>query len=150
MFSKPSKPVEPVAAPRPQQQTMSAKQTPASFVAGGILIEGDIATAGDLHLDGTVRGDLNVGWLTLGESGSVTGAIKADTIEVRGRVVGTITARQVKLGSTAHVEGDIRHAELSIEAGAHFEGRSLVLEIEEPAAPEPAPEPLALMATAAE
>ena len=47
---------------------MSAKQTPASFVAGGILIEGDIATAGDLHLDGTVRGDLNVGWLANGEA----------------------------------------------------------------------------------
>jgi cytoskeletal protein CcmA (bactofilin family) len=150
MFSKHSKPAAEPATPQrqPDARTRPAT-TPASFVAGGILIEGDMATAGDLHLDGTVRGDLNVGFLTLGESGSVTGAIKADTIEVRGRVIGTITARQVKLGATAHVEGDIRHAELSIEAGAHFEGRSLVLEIEEPAPAVPQ-ETLALIATAAE
>jgi cytoskeletal protein CcmA (bactofilin family) len=149
MFSKPAKPAaEPVATPRQPDTRGRPATTPASFVAGGILIEGDMATAGDLHLDGTVRGDLNVGFLTLGESGSVTGAIKADTIEVRGRVIGTITARQVKLGATAHVEGDIRHAELSIDAGAHFEGRSLVLEIEE-AAPV-AQEALALIPAAAE
>lgn len=149
MFSKPAKPAaEPAAQPRQMDTRARPTQTVASFVAGGILIEGDMATAGDLHLDGTVRGDLNVGFLTLGESGSVTGAIKADTIEVRGRVIGTITARQVKLGATAHVEGDIRHAELSIDAGAHFEGRSLVLEIEE--APPVAQEALALIPAAAE
>ena len=36
-------------------------------------------------------------------------------------------ARQVRLLATARVDGDISHTELSIEAGAHFEGRSLSL-----------------------
>jgi len=41
-------------------------------------------------------------------------------------VSGSISARQVRLWPTAHVDGDISHSELAIEAGAHFEGRSLV------------------------
>ena len=59
--------------------------------------------------------------------GSVTGAIHADAVEIRGRVTGVICARRVKLWATARVDGDISHTELAVEAGAHFEGRSLAL-----------------------
>jgi len=98
----------------------------ASLIAEGVQIRGDIATVGDLHLDGEVEGDLKAGVLTIGESGGVVGTIQADCVEVRGRVSGSISARQVRLWPTAHVDGDISHSELAIEAGAHFEGRSLV------------------------
>jgi cytoskeletal protein CcmA (bactofilin family) len=98
----------------------------ASLVAEGVRFRGDLATVGDMHLDGVVEGDLTVGRLTLGETGSVTGTIQAESVDIRGRVAGAISARQVRLWATARVDGDITHAELSIEAGAHFEGRSLV------------------------
>lgn len=99
----------------------------ASLVAEGVTIRGDLATDGDLHLDGAVEGDLRAGRLTIGESGSVTGTVSADSVEIRGAVKGTISARQVRLWASARVDGDISHSELSIEAGAHFEGRSLSL-----------------------
>ena len=136
MFSKATKGPEPVeyAAPR--------KLSVASLVAEGVRIKGNVATDGDLHLD--VEGDLTVARLTIGETGLVTGAIKAETIEVRGRVVGTISARQVRLLATARVDGDISHTELSIEAGAHFEGRSLMI------VPAPIVEAAALSVVAAE
>lgn len=122
MFSKTATkghaPAELTAAPR--------KASVASLVADGVTIRGDLTTTGDLHLDGAVEGDLTVGRLTIGESGSVTGSVQAESVEVRGRVTGTVSARQVRLCATAHVDGDVSHAELSIEAGAHFEGRSLV------------------------
>jgi cytoskeletal protein CcmA (bactofilin family) len=54
-------------------------------------------------------------------------------VEVRGRVSGSITAKQVRLYGGAHVEGDITHEQLSIENGAFFQGRSLRLQ--RPAAP---------------
>ena len=138
MFSKATKGPEPVeyAALR----TLSV----ASLVAEGVRIKGNVATDGDLHLDGAVEGDLTVARLTIGETGLVTGAIKAETIEVRGRVVGTISARQVRLLATARVDGDISHTELSIEAGAHFEGRSLMI------VPAPIVEAAALSVVAAE
>ncbi|WP_293352991.1 polymer-forming cytoskeletal protein [Phenylobacterium sp.] len=106
----------------------------ASLVAEGVSLRGDFTTEGDLHLDGAVEGDVRVSQLTIGETGVVTGSILADSVEIRGRVAGTICARQVRLWATAHVDGDISHTELAIEAGAHFEGRSLALTPAKPAA----------------
>lgn len=120
MFSKPAK------GDGAGESAQPKKLVAASLVAEGVVMRGDISTDGDLHLDGAVEGDLKVGRLTIGESGAVSGNVQADAVEVRGRVAGTITARQVRLCATAHVDGDISHAELAIEAGAHFEGRSLV------------------------
>ena len=123
MFSKPqTKGAGASAETAPQR-----KLTIASLVAEGVRLHGDLTTEGDLHLDGALEGDMRVGQLVIGESGAVTGSIFADSIDVRGRVTGTICARQVRLWATAHVDGDISHTELSIEAGAHFEGRSLAL-----------------------
>jgi cytoskeletal protein CcmA (bactofilin family) len=102
----------------------------ASLVAEGVRIKGDFATEGDLHLDGTLEGDLSVGQLTVGETGALNGAVQADSVEIRGRVTGTITARRVRLWATARVDGDISHGELAIEAGARFVGQSLALTAE--------------------
>lgn len=121
MFAKAPKGSEPVEASAPRRISV------ASLVAHGVALRGDLVTDGDLHLDGALEGDLKVGRLTIGETGLVKGTIQADTVEVRGQVVGTITARHVRLLATARVDGDISHTELSIEAGAHFEGRSLMI-----------------------
>jgi len=122
MFSK-----QQTKAAAPSDAAQPRKLTPASLVAEGVRITGDLETSGDLHLDGAVEGDLRVGLLVIGDTGSVNGAIHADAVEVRGRVSGVICARRVKLWATARVDGDISHTELAIEAGAHFEGRSLAL-----------------------
>ena len=121
MFSKAPKGSEPVETHAPRKLAV------ASLVANGVRLRGDLVTDGDLHLDGALEGDLKVGRLTVGETGVVSGTIQADTVEIRGQVVGTITARQVRLLATARVDGDISHTELAIEAGAHFEGRSLMI-----------------------
>ena len=126
MFSRPTKSeaAADLAAAPPRKLTV------ASIVAEGVRIKGDVLSEGDLHLDGAIEGDVRVSHLTVGETGAVSGTIQADSIEIRGRVTGTIAARQVRLWATAHVDGDISHTELSIEAGAHFEGRSLTLAAE--------------------
>ena len=127
MFSKAPKGGDPADA-----ATASAprKLTVASLVAEGVRIQGDVVTDGDLHLDGAVNGDVRVAHLTVGETGSVSGTITADGVDIRGRVAGTISARQVRLWATARVDGDISHTELAIEAGAHFVGRSLEMPAE--------------------
>ena len=121
MFFKAAKGVEPFEISTPR------KLTAASLVAEGVRIRGDLVTDGDLQLDGAIEGDLSVGQLTIGETGLVSGTIQADAVEIRGRVVGTICARRVRLLASARVDGDISHTELSIESGAHFEGRSLMI-----------------------
>ena len=61
----------------------------------------------------------------MGEVGKIEGASKAQSVEVRGRVLGSIAAKEVKLLAGCNVEGDILHEQLVIEPGAIFEGRSL-------------------------
>lgn len=146
MFSKPTK-----GEPSSFDPVATRKPTLASLIAEGVTIRGDLITEGDLHLDGAVEGDVKVGHLTIGDHGLVTGVIHADHVEIRGHVVGTIAARQVRLWSTARVDGDISHTELAIEAGAHFEGRSLMLAREPATTPAlPADGGLGLSAVAAE
>jgi len=109
----------PAAAPRP------APAKNVSMLSSDLTFEGNISGAGDLHIDGAVRGDVKVGRLTVGETGNVEGTVSADYVEVRGRVVGAVSGKQVKLMGTAYVDGDITHEQLSIDVGAYFQGRCL-------------------------
>lgn len=105
----------------------SGRKTPrvASLLAGDITIEGNLRGDGELQVDGTIRGDVAVARLAIGEAGHIEGSVQAESVDVRGRVVGAITAKQVRLFASAHVDGDITHEQLTMEAGAFFQGRSL-------------------------
>jgi cytoskeletal protein CcmA (bactofilin family) len=152
MFNK-TKPSKPIAKPQPvpppplndAPQVNMARTKPAtaprplSSIGSGLLIDGNVTGNGDLHLDGAVRGDVKVSHLIVGESGNIEGKVEAETIEVRGRVVGAIQGRQVKLQATAYVEGDITHDQIAIDVGAFFQGRCVQnRRVETPAAPIPA------------
>jgi cytoskeletal protein CcmA (bactofilin family) len=136
MFSKPTKtpsksPVQatPVAAaPAPvAPEGPKARPRVASLISDGITIEGG------------VTGDVRVGRLTVGETGHIEGSVYAEATEVRGRVIGSVTAKQVRLYGTSYVDGDITHEQLAMETGAFFQGRSL--KFQRPAAPQHAPAP---------
>ena len=105
--------------------TRPAPQKGASLLSSDLTFEGNISGQGDLHIDGAVRGDVRVGRLTVGETGNVEGSVMGDYVEVRGRVVGAVNGKQVKLMGTAYVDGDITHEQLSIDVGAYFQGRCL-------------------------
>ena len=121
----------------------------ASLISPDITVEGGITGEGELQIDGVVRGDVRVGRLTIGETGHIEGSIYAEAVEVRGRIVGAVTAKQVRLYSTSYIDGDITHEQLAMETGAFFQGRSL--KFQRPAAPQaqPAPAPPLLEAKSA-
>lgn len=96
-----------------------------SLLGPQISIDGNVTGAGHLQIDGNVRGDVKVAHLIVGEAGNIEGSVEAETIEVRGRVLGAITGKQVKLMASSYVEGDITHESLSIDIGAYFQGRCL-------------------------
>lgn len=102
-----------------------ARPKPASMIAQGVTIKGDVIGDGELHLDCVVQGDIRVGKLILGPNSRVEGSVTAQVIEVHGSVQGSVTAQAVRLYGTAHVEGDITHEQLAMETGAEFQGRSL-------------------------
>jgi cytoskeletal protein CcmA (bactofilin family) len=136
MFTKqsPDKPVVPhltvaemnaIQDPTPPRKTNPASPRVASLIASDTTIDGGVSGDTELHVDGVVRGDIAVARLSIGETGQVEGAIQCEIVEARGRVVGSITAKQVRLYASCHVDGDITHEQLTMEAGAYFQGRSL-------------------------
>jgi cytoskeletal protein CcmA (bactofilin family) len=155
MFSKPSKtpsrPAPPRATPTSSQTSSApppleppAQRKPPSVVSvigKDITIEGGVNGEGELHVDGLVRGDVRVGRLSIGDSGLIEGTVNAELVEVRGKIVGSVTAKQIRLFATANVDGDITHEQLAMETGACFQGRSLKFQRPAPAR-EPAPAPM--------
>jgi cytoskeletal protein CcmA (bactofilin family) len=108
------------ASSSPKRSTMKSKAP--SILSGDIVITGSIVSDGEVQMDGTVDGDIRAGSLIIGEDSSVNGEVYAETVVIRGKVSGSIRARQVQLASTARIEGDIVHAALSVESGAFFDG----------------------------
>ena len=147
MFSKQTKtpargPAKIEPLPTPISTIDSTRKAPpkvASLISADITLEGNITGDGELQIDGVVRGDVRVGRLTVGETGHVEGSVFAEAVEVRGRVVGSITSKQVRLYGTSYIDGDITHEQLAMETGAFFQGRSL--KFQRPAQ-QPAPTPV--------
>jgi cytoskeletal protein CcmA (bactofilin family) len=105
----------------PPKRTAMKSKAP-SILSGDLVLTGSIASEGEVQLDGTVEGDIRAGSLIIGEEAVVNGEVIAETVVIRGRVNGSVNARQVQLASTARIEGDIVHAALSVESGAFFDG----------------------------
>ena len=133
----------PTTPARPATPTVS--QRGLSTLSADLQFDGNISGGGDLQIDGAIKGDVRVGRLIVGETGAVEGAVSADYVEVRGRIVGNVSGKQVKLIATAYVDGDITAEQLSIDIGAYFQGRVLQGRREAPAA---APKPSTPAATA--
>nr|WP_314527053.1 polymer-forming cytoskeletal protein [uncultured Brevundimonas sp.] len=112
------------AAPRaPEPSRPAPRSSNLSTLSAGVKYEGNISGAGELQVDGSLKGDVRVSRVVIGEGGSVEGTVHADVLDVRGRVSGAIVAKQVKLYATARVEGDITQEQLAIDQGAWFQGR---------------------------
>ena len=112
------------AASAPDPATLRARKAMAASLLGPDLVfEGALSGAGEVHVDGRIVGDVKVGRLVVGEVGAIEGVVEAESVDVRGRVIGSITADRVRIAATAHVEADIVHRQLSMEVGAFFEGR---------------------------
>ena len=156
MFSKqaktPAKPpmrMDAAPAPLPAADPTPARQKPraASLISENITIEGNVVGDGEVQVDGVVRGDVRVGKLVVGDTGHIEGQVFAEAVEARGRIIGTVTAKQVRLYGTAYVDGDITHEQLAMETGAYFQGRSL--KFQRPPSPPSAPLPGSIAAAAA-
>ncbi len=107
---------------RPAASKPTARTAP-SIISNDMVITGSVTSDGEMQIDGRIDGDVTAVSLTIGQSGSITGEVKAETVIVRGGVKGAIRARKVELESGAKVEGDIVHTSLAIQANAIFEGQ---------------------------
>lgn len=126
MFSKKSdahqnsRPADPEIPP---MATRNNNSSTFSVLGSDVTIRGDITASADLHIDGTVEGDIKCASIVQGESSHVTGGIEAETARLAGQVTGSIKARELVILKSARIDGDVAYDALTIEQGAQVEGR---------------------------
>ncbi|TFI57385.1 polymer-forming cytoskeletal protein [Sphingomonas parva] len=103
----------------------SARQPerPGSTIAADAVFTGNITTAGRLHIDGAVHGDVRCGELSQGAGGAVHGNIVAEAARLAGLVDGAVEAGTLALEASARITGDVLYESLGIAPGAEVEGR---------------------------
>lgn len=94
-----------------------------SVIGSDVTIKGDVSASVDLHVDGTIEGDIKCASLVQGEGSTVTGGVMADSARMSGKVVGSITAKELVILKSAQIEGDVHYDALTIEQGAQVDGR---------------------------
>jgi len=120
---------------RPVASSGSPRSRVPSIISADTTMTGTLRSTGELHLDGTVEGDVHAERLVIGETASIKGNVHADTVRVCGKLEGNVTGRDVVLTATARMTGDILHEVLTLEPGARFAGAVRHNEGGKPAAP---------------
>ncbi len=107
-----------------KNKSSMAPQALLNLIGSGTIITGNIQCSGDIRVDGTVKGNMEVGQkLVIGETGSVHGDILAANVSISGTVKGNITTDETTvLHGTSSVVGDIQTRQIIIEQGGTFNG----------------------------
>jgi cytoskeletal protein CcmA (bactofilin family) len=99
-----------------------------NVLTSDVEIKGNLKFTGELSFEGKLDGEINSdGLLTLGDSAIINGNLNVQSVIVRGKVTGNITAKEkIEIKTKAEVFGDIRAAKLVVEEGVTFVGKTEV------------------------
>ena len=97
--------------------------TERSLISETVSIEGTINSSGAIDVAGLVKGPVFSKEIIIRETGSVTGSIEADHVEIHGHLDGKISGQDIVVGATGTVKGDIEFGNnLKTENGADIDG----------------------------
>jgi cytoskeletal protein CcmA (bactofilin family) len=116
---------EPSAQPTKQRSTAVNPAEQHNIIGKDTVVEGTLRSNGNVHISGTVNGNVEVqGRTVVNSDGRIEGEVHSTTAEIGGRIQGQVVVKErLVLKATAVVEGDIRTGKLVIEDGATFTGR---------------------------
>ena len=99
------------------------KDTERSLISETVSIEGTINSSGAIDVAGLIKGPVISKEIIVRETGSVTGTIEGDRVEIHGHLDGKISGEDIIIGSTGTVKGDIEFGNnLKTENGADIDG----------------------------
>ncbi|HZH37066.1 MAG TPA: polymer-forming cytoskeletal protein [Flavisolibacter sp.] len=109
-------------------QADKAFSNSATLISAGTVLNGDLKSESDLRIDGTIHGDvISQAKVVIGPSGMVEGNIEGINADISGKLVGNVKAKEmVQLRTKCYVQGNISAGSLQIDAGAVFNGQSLM------------------------
>lgn len=115
----------------------SGKRGMPSIIGPDFRVTGNVASEGDVQLDGAVEGNVKAHMLTVGEHGSIRGEVRVEKIQIKGTITGPIRAKIVEIAKTAKVTGDVFYESLTVETGAVVDGACKRADAERPVASAP-------------
>ena len=99
------------------------KDSERSLISETVSIEGTINSSGAIDVAGLIKGPVNSKEIVVRETGSITGSIEGDRVEIHGHMDGKIVGEDVVVGATGTVKGDIEFGNnLKTENGADIDG----------------------------
>ena len=94
-----------------------------SLISETVSIEGTINSSGAIDVAGLIKGPVYSKEIIIRETGSITGSIEGDHIEIHGHLDGKVSGQDIVIGSTGTVKGDIEFGNnLKTENGADIDG----------------------------
>ena len=99
------------------------KDSERSLISETVSIEGTINSSGAIDVAGLIKGPVFSKEIIIRETGSITGTIEGDHIEIHGHLDGKVSGQNIVIGSTGTVKGDIEFGNnLKTENGADIDG----------------------------
>jgi cytoskeletal protein CcmA (bactofilin family) len=115
------------ARPVKEEKKADSQNLAMTFISKGSEVKGDIHAAGNLRVDGIIRGNVRAqGDIEVSPGGVIEGKdVRARNIVIHGLVKATLSAEgQLRIHSQGEVQGDVTAQALDIESGARFVGHS--------------------------
>ncbi|MFO7295239.1 MAG: polymer-forming cytoskeletal protein [Caldicoprobacter sp.] len=96
-----------------------------TVIGKGTTIDGDIKSEGSVHIDGNVKGNLQVeGDVVIGKGASVTGDVMANNLYISGMVEGNVHCSGfLRVFSEGVLKGDAKARSFAVDEGAFFDGK---------------------------
>ena len=99
------------------------KDSERSLISETVSIEGTINSSGAIDVAGLVKGPVYSKEIIVRETGSITGTIEADVVEIHGHLDGKVIGQEIVIGASGTVKGDIEFGNnLRTENGADIDG----------------------------
>ena len=94
-----------------------------SLISETVSIEGTINSSGAIDVAGLVKCPVYSKEIIIRETGSITGTIEGEHVEIHGHLDGKVSGQDIVIGSTGTVKGDIEFGNnLKTENGADIDG----------------------------
>jgi cytoskeletal protein CcmA (bactofilin family) len=118
---------EPVALAVPKPAAQARTPVDAGlmgYLYKGSRVTGNLVFQGSARIDGTVEGEIRCqGTLTIGEGAEIRAKISAQSVVIRGRVEGNVTAKdRLELLAPGRLYGNISTTRLVVSEGVVFDG----------------------------
>ncbi len=93
-----------------------------SIISKGLLLKGNLVSDGLLEVEGQIDGNVKGNEITIRETGSITGKLVANVVNIKGNFEGIIKSQKINISGKAIIKGTLEYVALCVEDGASIIG----------------------------